>query len=98
MNNNDSSSYCEKDKSFQEQCNIESLSSYQIVLNSMEKFGNSQVEVFLGKTLNINNNPEELQKKKIIMMLQKHSFAYAWEYTDMKGIDPSTFIHHIYIE
>ena len=24
-------------------------------------------------------------------MLQEHSSAYAWEYTDMKGIDPNVF-------
>ena len=30
--------------------------------------------------------------------MQKYSFAYAWEYTDMKGINPETSIHHIYIE
>jgi len=48
--------------------------------------------------LNINKNLEELQKKKLVEILQKHSFAYAWEYTDMKGIDPTTYMHHIYIE
>ena len=31
-------------------------------------------------------------------MLQEHSSSYAWEYTDMKGIDPNICIHHIYIE
>ena len=30
--------------------------------------------------------------------LQKHSSAYAWEYTNMKGINPETCIHHLYIE
>jgi len=31
-------------------------------------------------------------------MLQEHCSAYAWEYTNMKGIGPNTCIHHIYIE
>lgn len=31
-------------------------------------------------------------------MLQKHSSAYAWEYSKMKGIDPNTCMHHIYIQ
>ena len=31
-------------------------------------------------------------------MLQEHSSTYAWEYTYMKGNDPDTCIHHIYIE
>jgi len=60
----------------------------------MEKFGNSTIEIFQGKTLNTNNNLGEFQKKELI----KHSSAYAWEYTNMNGIDPNTCIHHIYIE
>ena len=67
-------------------------------LYSMEEFGSSTVEIFPGKTLNINNNLEKLQHEKLIKTLQQHSSAYAWEYTDMKGISPKTCIHHIYIE
>ena len=96
MGNNESSSYCESNQSFQEQCNIEYLSSRQIALHSMRKFGNSLVENFPGKTLKITNNFEEFQKRQLIKMLQKHSSA--WEYTDMRGIDPKNCIHHIYIE
>jgi len=68
-----------------------------MALHSMENFSSSQVGNFPRKTLNINNNFEESQKKKLIKMLQKQSSAYAWEYTDMKGIDPKTFMHHVYI-
>ena len=64
----------------------------------MEEFGNSTVEIFPGKSLNINTNLERLQQEKLIITLQQHSSAYAWEYNDMKGISPKTFIHHIYIE
>jgi len=64
----------------------------------MKKFGNSLVEMFLGKTLNINDNLEGFQKSKLIKMLQKHSSASAWKYTDMKGIDLNTCMHHIYIK
>ena len=67
-------------------------------LYSMEEFGSSIVEIFPGKTLNINNNLEKLQHEKLIKKLQQHSSAYAWEYTDMKGISPKTCIHHMYIE
>ena len=67
-------------------------------LYSMEEFGSSTVEIFLGKTLNVNNNLEKIQQEKLIKTLQQHSSTYAWEYTDMKGISPKTFIHHIYIE
>ena len=45
----------------------------------MEEFGSSKVEIFLGKTLNINKNLENLQQEKLIKTLQQHSSAYAWE-------------------
>lgn len=64
----------------------------------MERFGNSQVEIFPDIILNTNNSLEQFQKRKLIHMLQKHSSAYAWEYTDLKGIDPKTCMHHIYIQ
>jgi len=64
----------------------------------MEEFGSSTIEILLGKTLNINRNLERSQQEKLTKLLQKHSTAFAWEYTDMKGIDPKTCIHHIYIE
>ena len=67
-------------------------------LYSMEKFGNSTIEIFRGKSLNINKNLEILQQEKLIKTLQEHSSAYAWEYIDMKGISLKTCIHHIYIE
>ena len=46
----------------------------------------------------MNKNLEKFQKEELIKALQKHSSAYAWEYTNMKGINPETCIHHIYIE
>ena len=64
----------------------------------MEKFGNSLIEVFTGKTLNVNENLEEMQKNQLIEILQKHSSAFAWEYTDMRGIETKTCIHINYIE
>ena len=67
-------------------------------LYSMEEFGSSTIDIFLGKTLNINKNLEKSQQEELTKILQKHSTAFAWEYTDMKGIDPKTCIHHIYIE
>ena len=64
----------------------------------MEEFGSSTVDFFPRKTLNINKNLEKLQEENLIKTLQQHSSAYAWEYTDMKGLSPKTCIHHIYIE
>eukprot|EP00253_Pinus_taeda_P019757 PITA_19757 len=83
---------------FQLDSNIEYLSSRQVSLYSMEEFGSSATEIFPGKTLNINKNLEKSQQEEITKILQKHSTAFAWEYTDMKCIDPETCIHHIYIE
>ena len=64
----------------------------------MEEFGSSTIEIFPGKTLNINKNLEKFQQEKLVKTLQRLSSAYAWEYTDMKGINPKTCTHHIYIE
>ena len=83
---------------FQLDSDIEYLSSRQMSLFSMEEFGSSTIEIFPGKTLNINKNLERSQQEELTKILQKHSTAFAWEYTDMKGIDPKTCIHHIYIE
>eukprot|EP00253_Pinus_taeda_P021927 PITA_21927 len=97
MENFESSLEYEHDQ-FQEKSNIEYFSSRQMSLYSIEEFGNSKIEIFLGRTLNINNNLEKLQREKLIKTLQQHFAAYAWEYTDMKGISPKTCIHQIYIE
>ena len=61
----------------------------------MEEFGSSTIDIFPGKTLNINKNLERLQQEELTKILQKHSAAFAWDYNDMKGIDPKTCIHHI---
>ena len=54
IENFETSSQSEDDHNFQEQCNIEYLSSRNMSLYSMEEFGNSVVEIFSGKSLNIN--------------------------------------------
>eukprot|EP00253_Pinus_taeda_P008796 PITA_08796 len=69
---------------FQLNYEIEYLSSRQMFLYSMEEFGSSAIDIFLGKTLNINKNLETSQQEKLTKILQKHSTAFAWEYTDMK--------------
>eukprot|EP00253_Pinus_taeda_P019760 PITA_19760 len=83
---------------FQLDFEIEYLSSRQMSLYSMEEFGSSTIEIFPGETLNINKNLEKSQQGELTKILQRHSTAFAWEYIDMKGIDPKTCIHHIYIE
>lgn len=41
---------------------------------------------------------ESEQQKKHIQVLQKNKGAFAWDYLDMKGIDPQLCMHHIYRE
>ena len=43
IENNELSSQCESSQNFQEQCNIEYLSSRQMSLYCMEEFGNSLI-------------------------------------------------------
>eukprot|EP00253_Pinus_taeda_P029953 PITA_29953 len=56
------------------------------------------VEIEPGKTLNINANLTPEQETKLIHILRKHKNAFAWDYPDIKGIDPQLCTHHIYIE
>ena len=56
------------------------------------------VEIAPGKTLNINANLTPEQETKLIHLLTKYQEAFAWDYPDMKGIDPQLCTHHIYIE
>eukprot|EP00253_Pinus_taeda_P028720 PITA_28720 len=65
---------------------IEYLSSRQMSLYSMEEFGSSTIDIFPGKTLNINKNLEKSQQEELAKVLQKNSTTFAWEYTDMKEV------------
>eukprot|EP00253_Pinus_taeda_P025276 PITA_25276 len=56
------------------------------------------VEIDSGKTLNINANLASEQEEKLIQLLRKYKEEFAWDYPDMKGIDPQLSTHHIYIE
>eukprot|EP00253_Pinus_taeda_P006581 PITA_06581 len=56
------------------------------------------VEIEPGKTLNMNANLTPDQEIKLVNLLQKYKGAFAWDYPDMKGIDPQLCTHHIYIE
>ena len=56
------------------------------------------VEIEPGKTLNINANLTSEQETKLIHLLMKYKVAFAWDYPDMKGIDPQLCTHHIYRE
>jgi hypothetical protein len=56
------------------------------------------VEIHPGKALNINAKLNSSQQKHLIEILRKHSSAFAWDYTDMKGIHPNLCTHHIYLK
>jgi hypothetical protein len=59
---------------------------------------NKPVDIAPGRSLNINANLYEQQQQNLIEFLSKNQQAFAWEYFDMKGIDPQLCTHHIYIE
>jgi hypothetical protein len=54
------------------------------------------VEISPGKYLYINSSLELEKKTQVIEMLQRQFDAFAWDYEDMKGIQPNTCTHHIY--
>jgi len=56
------------------------------------------VEIEPGRTLNNEAEEPQEQEHKLIQLLRKYKEAFAWDYLDMKGIDPQLCLHHIYIE
>jgi hypothetical protein len=56
------------------------------------------IEIELGKTLNINPNLTVAETRQLMKLLLGHKEAFAWDYTDMKGISPELCTHRIYIK
>jgi hypothetical protein len=56
------------------------------------------VEIELGKTLNINPNLTVAETQQLMKLLLEHKEAFAWDYTEMKGISPELCTHRIYIK
>jgi hypothetical protein len=54
------------------------------------------IEIRPGKSLYIISSLETNQQQKLVQMIQGQSDAFAWDYSDMKGIHPDTCMHHIY--
>ena len=50
-----------------------------------------------GKELNLSKSLSQEQHQDVLQLLQKHQDAFAWEYMDMKGLDPALCTHRIYI-
>ena len=55
-------------------------------------------EVGPEKFLHINAGLRENQQAQLLKVFKKQAGAFAREYTNMKGIQPDTYIHHIYMD
>ena len=49
-------------------------------------------------TLRINSALSTSQENEMCKLLKNHSDAFAWNYKEMKGVNPSVYSHHIYIK
>jgi len=61
-------------------------------------YNSKPIEIEEGKILNINSNLCNDQQQKLIQILGKYKLDFAWDYPDMKGIDPQLCMHHICTE
>ena len=86
-------------ENFQEQYDPSTISS-SIILFIDEKVGALTIpmEISLGRSLIINANLTQDQQSQLVQLLEAQFGAFAWNYTDMKGIHPDTCIHHIYTQ
>ena len=46
----------------------------------------------------ISNKLSVLQEEKLVQVLKEHKTAIGWTIADIKGISPSTCMHHILLE
>ena len=56
-----------------------------------------KIAIAPGRELNLRKSLSQAQHKDIVQLLQKHQDAFAWDYIDMKGFEPSLYTHRIYI-
>jgi hypothetical protein len=56
------------------------------------------VEIEPQKTLNINPNLTDAETQQLMKLLLENKEAFAWDYTDMKGISLELCTHRIYIK
>lgn len=61
-------------------------------------YNSKPIEIDPGNILNINKNLSDDLQQKLIQILKKCKRAFAWDYPDIKGIDPQKCMHHIYTE
>jgi len=56
-------------------------------------YNSKNIEIEPGKTLSINKNLTAEQEEKLVQLLRKYKEAFAWDYPDIKGIDPQRCTH-----
>jgi len=56
------------------------------------------VEIEPSRTLNINPNLSDAETQQLMKLLLENKEAFAWDYTDMKGISLELCSHRIYIK
>ena len=56
-----------------------------------------KIEIAPGRQLNMSKSLCQAQHNDILQMLQKYQDSFSWDYTDMKGLDPTLYTHRIYI-
>ena len=81
---------------FESQQNLKTKNLSQTSAGSPSK--SITVEIEPGKTLNINPNLTDVETQQLMKLLCENKEAFAWDYTDMKGISPELCTHCIYIK
>ena len=83
----------------QENSDLSTLHSLSfLAYNVVVHLETTSAEISPGKFLHLNLKLEKQQTKKLLELLKEQSGAFAWDYSDMKGIDPNTCSHHIYTQ
>lgn len=57
----------------------------------------TQIEVALGRNLNINSQLTADQRLSLIKLRKAQKQAFVWDYHDMKGLNPTLCTHRIHI-
>ena len=85
---------------FQETMAVSIFTEAPCVFTIEEHMGPFTIHCEVGpeKFMHINAGLSEDQQAQLLKVLKKQVEAFAWEYTDMKGIHPDTCIHHIYMD
>lgn len=58
----------------------------------------NKIELSPGHCLNINRKLTTQQQTTLTKILEAHTRAFAWDYYDMKGLDPKLWTHRIYLK